>query len=95
MKDEQDARLLAIRNDPVVGKTQPSVMSECYEDAEIVAALNKEGVLTPTAAIKWARDIDGLHWEQGLNQRFGDDDDPQLKAYREFKDLCKKHPIPE
>ena len=81
-----DPRVEAIRKDDRVGKGSCSSIDECQSDAELIEALNEESITTPEAAVKWALEGEGLHLEQGLNQRWGEDDDPQLKTYKEFHD---------
>lgn len=76
----------AIRNDELVGRGSCTSVDECYSDAELGEELKRAGISTPQAAVKWARDSEGLYLEQGLNCRWGEDDDEQLLAYREFND---------
>lgn len=75
----------AIRADKVVGRGTCSSIDECYSDADIMEALRDRGITTIAAAIKWAREGEEMFLEQGLNQRWGEDDDPQLEMYRDFK----------
>jgi hypothetical protein len=82
-----DSRIAAIREDKRVGKNSCSSIDECMTDQEIQSALDEAGILTPDAALKWALRSEGLHLEQGLNCRFGEDDDSQLLAYREFQKI--------
>ena len=81
--DAADPRVRIIRKDPKVGVGTCSSLDECYSDTELVDCLDDEGVTAKTA-LDWARRSEGLHLEEGLNQRWGDDDDPQLQAYDEF-----------
>lgn len=80
----EDARVKAIRNDEKVGRGSCSSVDECMTDSEIIAALNEAKITTIAAAIKWARKEQSMFLEQGLNQRWGEDDDPQLLDYKEF-----------
>lgn len=86
----QDARVTAIRNDALIGRGTCSVVDECMTDAEIVAALDEDGITTPQAAVEWALDVEGIEYEKGLNQRWGEDDDPQLLAYNEWKEKIRE-----
>ena len=44
----------------------------------------ENNIVTEEGAIEWALDQEGLFLEQGLNQRWGEDDDPQLVAWKEW-----------
>lgn len=75
----------AIRVDPKVGRGSCSSIDECWDDAEIGTALARAGISNATKAVEWAQLQEELFLEQGLNQRWGEDDDPQLKNYEEFQ----------
>ena len=79
-----DSRVQAIRDNEKVGRGSCSSIDECYEDHELADMLDKENIKTPRQAVKWAIRHEGLHLEQGLNQRWGEDNDPQLEAYKRF-----------
>jgi len=81
----------AIRADKVVGRGTCSSIDECYSDADIMEALRDGGITTIAAAIKWAREGEEMFLEQGLNQRWGEDDDPQLEMYHDFKKTNKNN----
>ena len=88
----KDGRVMAIRTDKAVGHGTCSTIDECYSDSELLSRLVANGIATPLDAVKWAREVDGLHWESGLNQMFGDDgeSDQQIRAcYEESKELAK------
>ncbi len=89
----EDARVFAIREDPVVGRGSCSSLDECFEDSEVVEALDKEGVRSPQDAVRWARERERLYLERGCDQRWGEDDDPQLKMLQEFRASCEEYPI--
>lgn len=80
-----DTRVQAIRRDPRVGDYSCSVVDECWGDGALAAQLDYERITTVEAALKWAYEQEGLHLEQGLNQRWGEDNDSQLVAYQEWK----------
>lgn len=82
----KDARVIAIRADKNVGRGSCSSIDECWSDAELIAALDGENITEPAAAVKFAYDMEGLHLEQGLNARWGEDDDPQLIAWKEWNE---------
>ena len=79
-----DPRLAALRANPLVGYGSLSVVDECWTDAEILTHWEEwqhsDPVKTPADAIEWAIDTETMHQEQGLNARWGEDDDPQLKS---------------
>lgn len=81
-----DARVKAIREHLRVGSGSCTSIDECWEDAELVAALNGEKIETPDEAVKWALEQEELFLEQGLNARWGADDDEQLLAWRRWHD---------
>jgi len=83
----------AIRADKVVGKGTCSSIDECHSDEDLEYYLDKDGITTIVAALKWAREQEGFFQEQGLNQRWGEDDDPQLVNYRDFEKANKENPV--
>ena len=86
-----DKLVKAIRDHHLVGVGTCSTIDECWEDAEIAEALEQDGITTETSAIQWAMALEGLHMEQMLNCRWGEDSDPELEMYREWKDKCKQY----
>lgn len=86
--DANDPRVRIIRSDPKVGNGTCATIDETQTDTELVDAMNEDEVTTETAR-QWARDLEGLWLEHGLNQRWGEDDDPQLKAYNDFHDIAE------
>jgi hypothetical protein len=90
-----DPRVKAIRDDVLVGSSTASVFEYCYSDEELAEELDRYNILTPREAVQYARDGQEMHLEQGLNQRWGEDDDPELLAYRRWMALVilDKHPI--
>lgn len=85
-KAKKDPRVLAIRTDKLVGCGTCSSIDECMDATEIVDILNEEGIKEPIAAVKWAREQEGLWLEQGTNTCWGEDDDPQLLAYKDYQE---------
>ena len=79
-------RVTAIRNHPRVGRGTCTSVDECWEDREIIEFLDENNITTEEGAIEWALEQEGLFLEQGLNQRWGEDDDPQLAAWREWNE---------
>ncbi len=79
-----DPRVSAVRADELVGLGSCTSMDEAFTDEELAAHMNYMGVTTTEEAIREARDMEELWLEQGLNQRWGEDDDPQKVAYDSF-----------
>lgn len=90
---DMTALVEAVRSDKVVGRGTCSRIDECLEDADLRRELALAGCSTVEAAVKWARDDEHLFLEQGLNQRWGEDDDPQLADYRAFQEADKRNPV--
>lgn len=90
MNPSDDPRIQAIRKDPLVGKGTCSVIDECYSDKELLITLDEDKV-TLTNCIEWAQDIQQDHLEQALNARWGEDSDPEVKEYRDFKKARGNH----
>ena len=81
-----DIRVQAIRAHKRVGEGSCTSIDECYGDEELILALNRADVKSREAAIKWALEEEGLSLEQATNCRWGEDDDPELKALKEWED---------
>jgi len=79
-------RVTAIRDHSRVGRGTCTSVDECWDDKEIIEFLDDNNVTTEEGAIEWALEQEGLWLEQGLNQRWGDDDDPQLIAWKEWNE---------
>lgn len=83
-----DRLIAAVRADRLVGRGSCSSIDECYEDVELAELL--ADCKTEKEAIATAHKAEGLFLEQGLNQRWGDDDDPQLLAWERWQKEGKK-----
>ena len=81
-----DERVKAIREHELIGRGSCSTIDECYSDADLVELFDTYNVKTPQEAIAWAIKQESLCHEQALNARWGEDDDPQLKAWREWQE---------
>jgi hypothetical protein len=81
----EEKMVAAIRSCPLVGSGSCSTISECFDDADIIEELASEGIDTIQGAVKWALDFEQIKVEQALNQRWGDDDDWQLKAWEKWQ----------
>jgi hypothetical protein len=56
--------IAAVRQDDRVGRGSCSVIDECWTDAEIAAALEREGVRGRARVIAWARRVDRIYRER-------------------------------
>ena len=74
----------AVRNDSKVGCGSSTSIDECYDDHELWELISD--AKTPKEAIEIAREVEGMFLEQGLNARWGEDDDIQLKAWKEWNE---------
>ena len=83
-------RVNAIREYEMVGRGSCTSIDECFSDQELIDCLNDSGVKTEEDAVKWALDHEGLWLEKGLNQRWGEDDDPQLKQWNDWQERLKE-----
>lgn len=76
----------AIRKHPLIGRGSCTSIDECYDKADLWKAFGPPaGNMTLEAAINDALESEDLHMEQGLNARWGEDDDPQLAEYKEWE----------
>lgn len=81
----------AIRGHKLIGRGTCTSIDECYDDADLWTRFGPPaGNLTIEAAIQAAIASEDLHMEQGLNQRWGEDDDPQLLEYNEWQAAKKE-----
>ena len=79
-----DIRIKAIQKNEKVGTGSCSTIDECWGTDEIIEELDSKGITTADAAVKWALETEGIVLEQGLNTRWGSDDDPQLLRWKRF-----------
>ena len=79
-----DARLKAIRKHDKGGEGTCTTIDEAWTDEEIIEELDKRDIKDAKDAVKWAVEQEGIVLEQGLNTRWGSDDDPQLLKYWRF-----------
>lgn len=91
VKGKLDPRVMAIRNNELVGNGTCSVVSECFSDNDLSDELNRSytPIETPEQAVKWAISLESAHMEQSLNSRMGEDVDPELKDYRDWHERRK------
>lgn len=91
MRDKStDPRVIAIREDNLVGFGSCSSIDECWSNQMLIEALDSGQITDPKKAVQWARKLEGLHLEQGLNQRWGEDDDPQLTEWKNWQKRLKE-----
>lgn len=72
---QRDERVEVIRSNRLVGKGSASSIDETMDDADIVAALDAEGIKTPEEALRWAFAQERRYIERWLNT---EPDDPEL-----------------
>jgi hypothetical protein len=89
-----DPRVAAIREHPRVGRGSCTSVDECYSDADLITLFNdvETRITSAKAAIEWALESEELFREQGLNARWGEDDDPQLLAWQAWQDEKERRP---
>lgn len=87
--EDMDERVQKIRNDELVGRGSCSVIDECYSNNELREMMDEEDVGVD-GCVTWARRIQRRWLEQSLNYRCGEDDDPELLAWREWQEAEKK-----
>lgn len=86
-----DKLVKAIRADHLVGIGSCAAIDECWTDEELADSLEADGITTEEAAVQWARTVEKVRMERMLDRRWGEDSDPELKMYEEWKGLCKKY----
>ena len=80
-----------IRNCPIVGRGTCSVIDECLTDGEVQEMMDDDNVKTKEQAIKWAICFESMQNERSLNARWGEDSDPELITWNEFKKNVNDH----
>ena len=80
-----DRRVLVVRADPLVGSGTCSTVAEAMDDSDIVDYLDGVGAETEADAIREMREYEEMHLESGLNQRWGESNDPQLLEYHAWR----------
>jgi hypothetical protein len=84
-----DPRVIAIRENKLVGRGSCTVVDECYDDADIEKWLADDGINTVDGAIQWAIEAHTLFLQMALDARWGEDDDPQLLEWKRWKEAAK------
>jgi hypothetical protein len=93
MTELEQQMVEAIRSDKLVGRGTCSSIDECFDDADIIRALQESGINTIDGALTWAREQEGLFMEQGLNARWGEDSDPQLGEWQAWQQAQADNPV--
>ena len=88
-----DSRVSAIRDDALVGRGSCTSIDECLTDKEIEELLDEMTIAEDTAAIRWAREHEGLWLEQMLNARWGEDSDPELETWNRWNKSLEDNPV--
>lgn len=81
-----DPRVFAVRTDALVGRGSCTSTDEAWEDAELIEAMDLAGVVGAEAAVRWAREGEGLWLEQGTNASSGEPDCPLVRAHTEWEE---------
>jgi len=87
----QDARVVAIRADKLIGEDSCSFVDECLSAVDLVDELDRENIESPVEAVVHFIEAQDLKYEMGLNARAGNDDDPELKQWDEWSASRKSH----
>lgn len=88
-----DVRIEAVRNDPCVGRGTCTSTDECLSDDDLTWMLNADGIISTQASVEWARDWEQVWMERSLNARWGEDSDPELKAYTTWEKNLEDNPL--
>jgi hypothetical protein len=84
MTATREQMIEAVRKDPNVGRGSCASIDECYTDEELWEVIKDAS--TEAEAVKAAYEVEGLRLEAALNARWGEDDDPQLKAWQDWQE---------
>lgn len=87
----EDERVRAIRADALIGEHSCSFVDECLIAFDIVEELDRLNIETPLDTIKHYIKAQDRQYEQGLNARAGNDDDPELIQYHEWRTSLDAH----
>jgi len=85
MTNTRETLIAAVRADKKVGRGSCASIDECFSDDELWDDLLCD-CKTVEEALKECYESEGLWLEKGLNQRCGEDDDPQLAAWQEWRE---------
>jgi len=86
-----DERVAAVRADKLIGEGSLSEVDECMSDAEVQIELDKVSITDPKAAVLHFIELQDLRYEMATNARWGNDDDPQLRTYNEWRERMVPH----
>jgi hypothetical protein len=75
----------AIHSNPLVGRGSCSTVDECMDAIEIQEALESQGIGTVEAAVHWAIQLEAGQMERMMDQRWGEDDDPQVDIKNDWE----------
>lgn len=85
-----DPRVVAVREDKLVGKGTCSAIDECWTDDNLVEQFDEDGIVTPKQAVEWCFEYEDLHMEQAPNQSSGEPDCPAMAVWNEWQDRKKE-----
>jgi hypothetical protein len=96
LQPEIDSMIKAIRSDPLVGRGSGSSIDETIDDEdlrEFLSEFPEDNITDPTAAVKWARELEFLWLDQATNASSGEPDCPLIAAYERFEKLMEEIPV--
>lgn len=79
-----------IRKHPLIGLGTCSSIEERWDDEDLLVELRRQMITTPAAAVEHFLNMEERHLERGLNQRWGEDNDPELVTWKEWKEKRAK-----
>jgi|TARA_Y100000034_G_C6761507_1_gene339195 hypothetical protein len=88
---KEDNRVMAIRADTLIGKDSCSFIDECLDAFDIVEELDRLNIESPVEAIKHYIEAQHRQYERGLDARAGNDDDPELIQFNEWRESRDAH----
>lgn len=81
---DKEQLIKAIRGHKLIGHGTCTATDEAYSDDELYEKLKDFSTIED--AIAWRLDMEDINIEQALNARWGEDDDPQLQAAKEWEE---------
>jgi len=81
----------AIRENKLIGRGSCSIVDECKTDKEIIEDMKDLGITTPEKAVKWYIELEGIQMDKMMDQRWGEDNDPEFAIKKEWDDRVAKY----
>lgn len=86
-KPADDPRIVAIRNDPAVGKGTNTTIDLCYTDFDLAQDLDEYKRFTIGLAIEWARNTERLFLQSAVKRH--------MERLTNFEEACLRNPVEE